>query len=83
MISNVKYINCSAVNCHVGIKVAGSNMKIMSGLFHSCLLQSCDIALVTEVRSPGGQFQDISFIGNKQDTAFYTPPNILTKRYLR
>ena len=80
MISNVKYINCSAVNCHVGIKVAGSNMKIMSGLFHSCLLQNCDIALVTEVRSPGGQFQDISFIENKQDTAFYTPPSILTKR---
>lgn len=82
MISNVKYINCSAVNCHVGIKVAGPNMKVMSGLFHSCLLQNCDIALVTEVRSPGGQFQDISFIDNKQDTAFYTPPNRLTKRQL-
>jgi hypothetical protein len=80
MISNVKYINCSAVNCHVGVKVAGSNMKVMSSLFHSCLLKNCDIALVTEVRSPGGQFQDISFIDNKQDTAFYTPPSILTKR---
>ena len=80
IVSNVKYINCSAVNCHVGIKVAGSNMKIMSGLFHSCLLQNCDIALVTEVRSPGGEFQDISFVDNKQDTAFYTPANILTKR---
>jgi hypothetical protein len=80
MISNVKYINCSAFNCHVGIKVAGTNMKIMSGLFQSCLLQDCDIALVTEVRSPGGQFQDISFVGNKQDTAFYTPPMTLTKR---
>ena len=80
MISNVKYINCSAFNCHVGIKVAGTNMKIMSGLFQSCLLQDCDIALVTEIRSPGGQFQDISFVGNKQDTAFYTPPMTLTKR---
>src|SRR5919197_136998 len=79
MISNVKYINCSAFNCHVGIKVAGTNMKIMSGLFQGCLLQNCDIALVTEVRSPGGQFQDISFVGNKQDTAFYTPPMTLTK----
>ena len=80
MVSNVKYINCSAVNCHVGIKVAGLNMKVMSSLFHSCLLKNCGIALVTEVRSPGGQFQEISFIDNKQDTAFYTPPNIFTKR---
>ena len=80
MVSNVKLINCSAVNCHVGIKVAGLNMKVMSSLFHSCLLKNCDIALVTEVRSPGGQFQEISFIDNKQDTAFYTPPNIFTKR---
>ncbi|HJT49002.1 MAG TPA: hypothetical protein VJ729_12540 [Nitrososphaeraceae archaeon] len=79
-VSNVKYINCSAVNCHVGIKVAGSNMKVMSSLFHSCMLQNCDIALVTEVRSPGGQFQDISFNDNKQDTVFYTPPSSLTKR---
>jgi len=80
MISNVKYINCSAFNCHVGIKVAGSNMKVMSSFFNNCVLQNCDIALVTEVRSPGGQFQDISFNDNKQDTTFYTPPNMLTKR---
>jgi hypothetical protein len=80
MVGNVKYINCSAFNCHVGIKVAGTNMKIMSGLFQGCMLQNCDIALVTELRSPGGQFQDISFVGNKQDTAFYTPPLTFTKR---
>jgi hypothetical protein len=80
MVSNIKYINCSAINCHVGIKVAGANMKVMGSLFQNCLLQNCNIGLVTEVRSPGGQFQDISFIENKQDTAFYTPPMKLTKR---
>ncbi|HZA06347.1 MAG TPA: hypothetical protein VE619_01475 [Nitrososphaeraceae archaeon] len=73
-IRNVKYICCSAINCHVGIKVAGTNMKVMGASFQNCLLQNCDIALVTEVRSPGAQFQDISFVENKQDTAFYTPP---------
>ncbi len=80
MVNNVKYINCDAFNCHVGIKVAGTNMKIRSGLFQSCLLQNCDIGLVTEVRSPGGQFEDVSFVGNKQDTSFYTPPMTFTKR---
>jgi hypothetical protein len=80
MVSNVKYINCSAFDCHVGIKVAGTNMKITSSQFQSCLLQNCDIGLVTEVRSPGGQFQCISFVGNKQDTAFYPPPMTFTER---
>jgi hypothetical protein len=79
MVSNVKYINCSAINCHVGIKVAGANMKVIGSLFQNCLLQNCDTALVTEVRSPGAQFQDISFVENKQDTAFYTPPVKFTK----
>jgi hypothetical protein len=80
MVSNVKYINCTAINCHVGIKVAGTDMKVMGSLFQNCLLQNCNIALVTEVRSPGGQFTDVSFVGNKQDTAFYSPPMKLTKR---
>lgn len=80
MVNNVKYINCSAFNCHVGIKVAGTNMKIITSLFQNCLLQNCDLGLVTEVRSPGGQFEDISFIGNKQDTAFYTSPTTFTIR---
>lgn len=80
MVNNVKYISCSAFNCHVGIKVAGTNMKIIGSIFQNCLLQNCDVGLVTEVRSPGGQFQDISFIGNKQDTAFYTSPTTFTKR---
>jgi hypothetical protein len=80
MVSNVKYISCSAINCHVGIKVAGANMKVMGSLFQNCILQNCDIGLVTDVRTPGGQFQDISLVGNSQDTAFYTPPTTLTKR---
>jgi hypothetical protein len=80
MVSNVKYINCSAINCHVGIKVAGSNMKVMSSQFQTSLLQNCDVALVTDVRSPGAQFQGISFVDNKQDTAFYTPAGMLTRR---
>jgi hypothetical protein len=75
------FINgCSAVNCHVGIKVAGTNVKVISSLFQNCLLQNCDVALVTEVRSPGSQFKDISLVGNKQDTAFYTSPTTFTKR---
>ncbi|MFL6423329.1 MAG: hypothetical protein ACJ71R_07040, partial [Nitrososphaeraceae archaeon] len=69
----------SAINCHVGIKVAGANMKVIGSLFQNCLLQNCDTALVTEVRSPGAQFQDISFVENKQDTAFYTAPVKFTK----
>jgi hypothetical protein len=80
MIDNVKYINCSAVNCHVGIKVAGTNVKVISSLFQNCLLQNCDVALVAEVRSPGSQFKDISLVGNKQDTVFYTSPTTFTKR---
>jgi hypothetical protein len=80
MVDNVKYINCSAFNCHVGIKVAGTNVKVISSLFQNCLLQNCDVALVTEVRSPGSQFKEISLVGNKQDTAFYTSPTTFTKR---
>ena len=80
MVSNVKYINCTAINCHVGIKVAGTDMKVMGSLFQNCLLQNCNIALVTDVRSPGSQFTNISFVDNKQDTAFYSPPIKLTKR---
>jgi hypothetical protein len=32
MVDNVKYINCSAFNCHVGIKVAGTNVKVISSI---------------------------------------------------
>jgi hypothetical protein len=80
MVSNVKYISCSAINCHVGIKVAGANIRVMWSLFQNRILQNCDIVLVTDERTPGSQFRDILLVDNNQDTAFYTPSTTLTKR---
>lgn len=73
--SDIKYVNCSAINCNVGIKVAGTNMRVME-----CVVQNCHTGIATDVNSPGAQFIDISFIVNKSDTDFYTPPVILRKR---
>ena len=75
-VSNIMYENCSAINCNMGMKVAGTQISASN-----CIFQDCNTALVTEVNSPGATFKNVRFVRNANNTNFLTPAQVISPIY--